>query len=58
MRENLGLALGVVGFLLAFISAACRWHARRSRTSTHFADAIGGAALLSVISAFILLPPE
>ncbi|WP_294328341.1 hypothetical protein [uncultured Sphingomonas sp.] len=58
MRENLGLALGVVGFLLVFVSAALRWHARRSRKSTQLADALGGAALLTIITAFILLPPE
>lgn len=58
MRENLGLALGVVGFLLAFMYAGLRWYARRSRKSSRVADAIGGAALLTIITAFILLPPE
>ncbi|WP_156348452.1 hypothetical protein [Sphingomonas sp. Leaf23] len=58
MRENLGLALGLVGFLLTFVYGGLRWHAHRSRTSSQFADAIGGAALLTIITAFILLPPE
>ncbi len=58
MKENLGVALGAAGFLLAFVSAGLRWHARRSGKSPHLADALGGAAILTMITAFILLPPE
>lgn len=58
MRENLGVALGVIGFMMLFVSAGLRWHAHRSRRPPQIADAIGGAALLTIITAFILLPLE
>jgi len=58
VRENVGIALGVIGLLMLFVSAGLRWHAHQSRTSPQLADAIGGAAFLTIITAFILLPPE
>lgn len=58
MRENLGLAMGVVGFLLLFVSVGCGLYARWRQKASHLADVIAGAALLTIITAFILLPPE